>query len=179
VSWIHSLPCSGDHKSIWSLSPQWDTYKKICLILARHRKAKKSLNILLHFRTAPIQIHNHAYSPVGIYSEKTRYKHKWHTLYFTQKQRTDNSDLVFKCYIYKNYSVIYFNNFTVCRISGVFAVRNECSFYSIQEQLNQDSPGKIRTVGKPRAHCSFPRRHTSVGRNRCQCHFFHHKSQMD
>jgi hypothetical protein len=26
---------------------------------------------------APIQIHHHAYSLVGIHSEKTGYKHKW------------------------------------------------------------------------------------------------------
>jgi hypothetical protein len=43
----------------------------------------------------PIQIHNHAYSLVGIYFEKTEYKHQWHKLYLTQQQRTDNS-LVFK-----------------------------------------------------------------------------------
>jgi hypothetical protein len=46
----------------------------------------------------PIQIHNHAYNQVGIYFKKTGYKHKWHKLYFTQHQRTDNNGLVFKCY---------------------------------------------------------------------------------
>jgi hypothetical protein len=55
--------------------------------------------MLLHFTdSAPVQIYNHAYNPVGIYYEKTRYKHKWFKLYFTQQQITD---LVFKCILHK------------------------------------------------------------------------------
>jgi hypothetical protein len=34
------------------------------------------------------------YNPVGIYSEKTGYMHKWHKLYFTQQQRTE---IVMRC----------------------------------------------------------------------------------
>jgi hypothetical protein len=72
--------------------------KKLRLILASHRKMKKSLNILLlSSDLAPIQIRNHAYSLIGIYSEKTGYKHKWHK-YFTHPQRTDINGLVFKCF---------------------------------------------------------------------------------
>jgi hypothetical protein len=60
--------------------------------------------MLLHFSDlAPIQIHNHAYSPVGIHSEKTGYKHKWHKwhkLYFTQQQRTETTALYLKVVLY-------------------------------------------------------------------------------
>jgi hypothetical protein len=59
---------------------------------------KISLNILVHSSDlTPIQIHNHAYNLVGIYSEKTGYKHKWYKLHFTQQQITDNNGPVFKC----------------------------------------------------------------------------------
>jgi hypothetical protein len=52
--------------------------------------------MLLHFLDlAPTQIYNYAYSLVGVYSEKTGYKHK---LFYT-KQKTDNNGLVFKCCI--------------------------------------------------------------------------------
>jgi hypothetical protein len=37
--------------------------------------------MLLHLSDlAPIQIHNHAYNPVGIYSDESVYKHKWQKL---------------------------------------------------------------------------------------------------
>jgi hypothetical protein len=51
---------------------------KKCLILVHYRKVETMyLNMLLQFSDlAPIQIHNHAYILVGIYSQKTRYKHK-------------------------------------------------------------------------------------------------------
>jgi hypothetical protein len=82
---------------------------------------------------APIKIHNHVYSLVGIYFERTGYKHKWPKLYFTQQQRTDNNGLVFKCIVNK-IIVRYIKNSASCRISGLPAIRNECSFYSIQER---------------------------------------------
>jgi hypothetical protein len=80
--------------SIWSLSAQLVILKKSSL-LAHHRKVKKiSLNLLLNFSdSSPIQIHNHAYSLAGIYSQKTGSTQKWHKLYFTQQQRNDNNDL--------------------------------------------------------------------------------------
>jgi hypothetical protein len=49
---------------------------------------KKNLNILHFSDLAPIQIHNHVYSPADVYSEKAGYKYKWHKLHFTQQQRT-------------------------------------------------------------------------------------------
>jgi hypothetical protein len=78
---------------------------------------------------APIHINNHAYSLVGIYSEKTVNKHKWHKwhkLYFTQQQRTYNNGLVFKCIILHKIIVRCIKNFASCRISGLIAVRNKC-----------------------------------------------------
>jgi hypothetical protein len=108
---------------------------------------KISLNILLYFSDlASIHIHNHAYSLVGIYFERTVYKYK---LYFTWQQRTDNNDPVFKCCIVHTIVVRYTKNSANCRISESFAFRNECSFYSVQEIKNQDSLEKIRTVGNP------------------------------
>jgi hypothetical protein len=68
--------------------------------------------MLLHFSDlAPIQIRNHAYDLVGIYSEKSEYKHKWHKLYFTQQQRNDNNSLVFKYCTLHKIIVIYINKF--------------------------------------------------------------------
>jgi hypothetical protein len=92
---------------------------------------------------------------VGIYFEKTGYRHKWHKwhkwhkLYFTQQQRTDNNDLVFKCCIWHKIIVIYIKNFVSCRIFRLSAVRNECSFYSVQVRWNRTVRKKIRTAGNP------------------------------
>jgi hypothetical protein len=112
------------------------------------QKSKKKISLhLLHFLDlAPIQIHHHVYNLVGIYFEKTGYKHKWHKFYFTQQQRTDNNGLAFKCCILHKIIVIYIKNSASCRISGVFAVQNKCSFYSVQERQSQDSPKKILTL---------------------------------
>jgi hypothetical protein len=78
-----------------------------------------------------MQIHNHAYNLVGIYLEKTGYKHKWYKFYFTQEQRTDN-DLVLKyCILHKtvvsikkvvlkNPQVVEFMDFAPSRISVHF-----------------------------------------------------------
>jgi hypothetical protein len=108
------------------------------LILAHHRKVKKkvSLNMLSHFSDfAPIQIHNHAYDLVGIYFEKTGYKHKWHKLYFTQQQRTNNNVPVFKCVLHKivvRYCILQI--LQVTEFLDFFAIWNECLFYSVQER---------------------------------------------
>jgi hypothetical protein len=68
--------------------------------------------MLLHFSDlAPTQIHNHAYSPVGIYFERTVYKHKWHKFYFTLQQTTDNNGLVLKCCILHKIIVTYIYRF--------------------------------------------------------------------
>jgi hypothetical protein len=53
---------------------------------------KTALNILFVSDLLPTHTHNHAYNLVAIYFEKTVNKHKWHKLYFTQLQRTDNND---------------------------------------------------------------------------------------
>jgi hypothetical protein len=127
-----SLP-PGDQSIIWSLSAQWDIKKHV--ILAHHKKWLISLNVglLLHCSdSASIQIHNQAYNLVGIHSEKTGCKHK---LYFTQQQRTENNGLVFKCCVLHKIIMS-------CRISRLFAIRNQCSFHSAQERWNQDSPEK-------------------------------------
>jgi hypothetical protein len=127
VSWIHSFPSPGDQNGIWSQSAQWDILEKSCFILAHHGKMKKSLSTYYYVffsHLAPIQIHNHAYNLVGVYFVKTGYKHKWHKLYFTQQQGTKNNGLPFTII------VKYVKNSATWRISGVFAVRNECQFYS-------------------------------------------------
>jgi hypothetical protein len=54
-------------------------------------------------------------------------------LYFTQQKRTDNNDLVFKCCILHKIVVGYITNSASCRISELFAVRIECSFYYVHE----------------------------------------------
>jgi hypothetical protein len=56
--------------------------------------------------SAYIQIHNHVYNLVGIYFEKTGYKHKRHKSYFTQQQSTDNNDLYLNV-LFINYREIY------------------------------------------------------------------------
>jgi hypothetical protein len=57
--------------------------------------------ILLHFsHLSPTQIHNHAYNLVGINSEKTGFKLKWHNLHFTQHKGIYNNDLELKCEFY-------------------------------------------------------------------------------
>jgi hypothetical protein len=89
------LPFPRDQSSIWSLSVQWDISKG--LILAHLRKVKKGnlfKNVITLFG-APTQIHNHAYNVVGIYSEKTGYRHRWYRLCFTQQQRTTTMALYF------------------------------------------------------------------------------------
>jgi hypothetical protein len=64
--------------------------------------------MLLHFSDlAPIKIHNHVYNMASICFEKNGDKHKWHELYFTQRQRTDNNGLVFKYCILHKIIVIY------------------------------------------------------------------------
>jgi hypothetical protein len=83
---------------------------------------------------APIHIHNHAYNPAGVYFEKTGYNHKWRELCVTQQQRTDSSGLVFKCCILHKIIVTCIKNSASCRISGLFAVRNDSLFYSVQER---------------------------------------------
>jgi hypothetical protein len=96
--------------------------KKKSLMLAHHRKVKKNpKNIITFFSdSAPIQIHTHAYNPVAINFEKNGHKHKWHKLYFTQQQRTDNNGLVFKCCILHKIISRDIKHFTSFRISGKY-----------------------------------------------------------
>jgi hypothetical protein len=100
-----------------------------------------SLNILLIYSDlAPVQIHNHAHNPVGIYL-KNWVQHKWHKLYFTQQRWTDNNSLVFKCILH-NIIMRYTNNFTSYIISRLFAVRNKYQFYSVlTNSVAQESQG--------------------------------------
>jgi hypothetical protein len=145
VSWTHSLHYIGDQSVIRSVTAQWGILKKKVYTSASWKSENICSNILLHFSDlTPIKIHNHAYNPVGIYFEKTGYKHTRCKLYFTQQQRTDNSGLVFKCCILHKIIVRYIKISAGCRISGLLAIRNECSFYSVQKDKNQDSPEKIR-----------------------------------
>jgi hypothetical protein len=51
-----------------------------------------------------------------------------------QQQRTDDSGLVFKCCILHKIIVTYIKSFTSFRISRLFTIWNECSFYSVQER---------------------------------------------
>jgi hypothetical protein len=48
-------------------------------------------------------------------------------------------DLVFKCCILHKIIVRYIKKSESCRISRLFALRNECSFYSVKEGENQDN----------------------------------------
>jgi hypothetical protein len=81
---------------------------------------------------APIHINNHAYSLVAIYFEKTGHKHKWHKLYFIQRQTSDNNGLVFKCCMLHDIILRDIENPASCRIPGLLAVRNEHPVYSVQ-----------------------------------------------
>jgi hypothetical protein len=124
VSWIHSLPSLGDQSSIWSLSAQWYIQKEK-FNNSSSWKSEENLfkHIFIYFLVlACIQIHNHAYYLVGIYFEKTGYKHKWHKLHFTEQQRTDNNGLVFKCCILLKMIVKYNKNSTSYIISRLFTI---------------------------------------------------------
>jgi hypothetical protein len=71
VSWTHYLLSPATNAVSGARSAAF--LKETCLILAHIRKEKKIiLNALLHILDlAHIQIHNHAYSLVGIYFEIT------------------------------------------------------------------------------------------------------------
>jgi hypothetical protein len=136
-SWIHSVPSPGDQSSIWSLSVRWDIFKekKTYLTLAHHRKVKKiSLNILSITFFWTQRLYKSIIMRTVWYFEEIGYKHKWQKLYFTQHQRTDSNGLVFKLCILHKIIARYIKSSACCRISGLFAICNKCSFYSVQDR---------------------------------------------
>jgi hypothetical protein len=122
VSWIHFSPSPRDQSNIWSLSAQWDILKKHVSTRTSQKSEKISVAHCYFFsELAPVQIH-HAYTLAGICFEKTGYK--WHKLYFTLQQRTDNNGLVFKCRIlhrivgrFKKMQIVEFLDFSPCGMS--------------------------------------------------------------
>jgi hypothetical protein len=103
--------------------------------------------MLLHFLDlAPIQMHIHACNLVGICFEESGYKHKWHKLYFTQQQRTDNNGLVFKCcilrkivmrYMKKILKVVYFLDFLPFRMSIHFILNRKDKIRTVQKKFRR------------------------------------------
>jgi hypothetical protein len=89
-----------------------------------------------------IQIHNHAYTLVGIYSEKTGYKHKLNKLCFTQQQRTDNNGCVLIVVFYlKLCFFVFFLILQVVEFMDISLSRMSAHFIPYRKD-------KIRTVQK-------------------------------
>jgi hypothetical protein len=103
-------------------------------------KWKKSLNIVLHFLDfAHIQIHNHACSLVGIsFLENWVQAQVAQYVFYTTAENWQQWPCV-KCCVLHKITVRYINISTRCRISWLFTIWNEVSFYSIQERYDQDN----------------------------------------
>jgi hypothetical protein len=138
---------SPDTKPACRVWAQRKKKKKKCLILAHHIKVKTSLNNYF-FRTWRL------YKSILMFTmwlasilRKLATSTRWHELYFTQRQRTDNTGPAFKCCILHTIIIRYINNSSSCRFSGLSAVRNECSFIPYRKDKIRTVREKIRTVG--------------------------------
>jgi hypothetical protein len=117
--------------------------KNVFNTCASCKSEKNSSNIITFYSDLPRkQVHDHAYSPVGIYFEKIGHKHKWHKLYFTQHQRTDNNGIVFKCCILLKITAIYIKIPQVVEFP-------DSSLPGISVYFMPYMKDKIRTVGNP------------------------------